>query len=61
MRAGLPSALVALVAAFGPAPASAQAPPTTRPPVVIETEVDIVSITAVIHDKAGRFAAGLGP
>ncbi len=61
MRAGLASALAALVAAVGPAPASAQAPPTTRPPVVIETEVDIVSITAVIHDKAGRFAAGLGP
>ena len=61
MKAGLRSALAALVAASGHAAAFAQEPPTTRPPVVIETEVDIVSITAVIHDKAGRFAAGLGP
>jgi VWFA-related protein len=61
VRAALPPALAALVAGVAAAPALAQAPPTTRPPVVIEAEVDLVSITAVIHDKAGRFASGLGP
>ncbi|HET7293903.1 MAG TPA: VWA domain-containing protein [Vicinamibacteria bacterium] len=55
-----PQALAAALAALA-LQASAQAPPTTRPPVVIEVEVDVVSITAVIHDKAGRFASGLGP
>jgi Ca-activated chloride channel family protein len=28
---------------------------------VIEADVELVSITAVVHDKAGRFLAGLGP
>jgi Ca-activated chloride channel homolog len=61
VRFGLASGRAALVVAGMPAAALAQAPPTTLPPVVIETEVDVVSITAVIHDKAGRFASGLGP
>ncbi len=37
-------------------PALAQTPP----PIVVEVEVDLVSITAVVHDKAGRFVSGLG-
>jgi Ca-activated chloride channel family protein len=37
-------------------PLSAQTPP----PVVVEVDVDVVSITAVVYDKAGRFVTGLG-
>jgi VWFA-related protein len=44
----------ALVARGG----SAQAPPA-RPPVVIEAGVELVSLTAVMHDKAGHFVSGL--
>ncbi len=58
MRRGR-SALLALgFAILGPA-ARAQAP--TPPPLVIETEVYVVSLTAVVHDKAGRFVGGLVP
>jgi VWFA-related protein len=32
----------------------------TPPPVVVEVDVDVVSITAVVYDKAGRFVTGLG-
>ncbi len=32
----------------------------TPPPIVVEVDVDLVSITAVVHDKAGRFVSGLG-
>ena len=50
-------------------PRSAQAPPSTttqapppvtQPPFVIEADVNVVSVTAVIFDKAGRFVPGLG-
>lgn len=41
-------------------PALAQTPSPTPKPLVIETGVDLVSITAVVHDQAGRFIAGLG-
>ncbi len=38
----------------------AQSPaPSQAPPIVIEMEVEIVSVTAVIFDKAGRFVKGL--
>jgi VWFA-related protein len=36
-------------------------PPKTPPPLVIEADVNVVSVTAVIFDKAGRFVPGLGP
>ncbi len=55
LRLGL---LAALVAAAHALPAGAQTP--APPPLVIESEVDLVSITAVVHDKAGRFVSGLG-
>ncbi len=48
-----------LLGAAWPLCAAAQAPPP--PPLVIEADVDVVSLTAVVHDKAGRFVAGLGP
>ena len=35
-------------------------PPVTQPPFVIEADVNVVSVTAVIFDKAGRFVPGLG-
>jgi VWFA-related protein len=61
MRA--PSALLAL--ALATAPAVAQAPPDQQPPPVkpftLEVEVDVVSVTAVVFDKAGNFVRGLGP
>jgi Ca-activated chloride channel family protein len=41
--------------------AAAQAPAPTPTPLTLGVEVDVVSLTAVIHDKAGRFVKGLGP
>lgn len=57
--------LVALAMAI-PDGAAAQAPPTQAPPpgqkpLVVEVDVDVVSVTAVVFDKAGRFVRGLGP
>ena len=43
---------------LGAGAAGAQAP--ARPPT-FGAEVDVVSVTAVVHDSAGRFVAGLGP
>jgi VWFA-related protein len=41
---------------------AAQSPkPQTPPPLVLEVDVDVVSVTAVIFDKGGRFVKGLGP
>jgi Ca-activated chloride channel family protein len=52
--------LLAALAAAAWAPASLAQTAPTPPPLVIETEVELVSITAVVHDKAGRFVPGLG-
>ncbi|HEY5908618.1 MAG TPA: VWA domain-containing protein [Vicinamibacteria bacterium] len=41
-------------------PAPPPQPPRTAPPLVIEADVNVVSVTAVIFDKAGRFVPGLG-
>jgi len=41
--------------------ASAQTPPPTPPPLTLEVGVDVVSVTAVVFDKAGHFVKGLGP
>jgi len=46
------------------APAQAPSPPSPAPsvrPFTLEVDVDVVSVTAVVHDKAGRFVRGLGP
>jgi Ca-activated chloride channel homolog len=48
-------ALASLLASV--VPAAAQTPP----PIVLEVDVDVVSVTAVVHDSAGRFVGGLGP
>jgi Ca-activated chloride channel family protein len=39
----------------------AQAPSPTPKPLTLEVGVDVVSVTAVIYDKAGRFIPGLQP
>ena len=49
-------------AAPAPAPAPAQAPAQAPPkPFTLEVSVDVVSVTAVVFDKSGRFVRGLGP
>ena len=45
-------------------PSSSPAPsalPATPAPFRLEVDVDVVSVTAVVYDKAGRFVGGLGP
>lgn len=63
MRLRLSASSLALVA-FGASLAAAQtqapAPSVTQKPFTLEVEVELVSITAVVHDKAGRFIPGLG-
>jgi Ca-activated chloride channel family protein len=39
---------------------SPSASPSIRP-FTLEVDVDVVSVTAVVHDKSGRFVRGLGP
>jgi Ca-activated chloride channel homolog len=53
----LASALALAAILVPPAPLAAQTPP----PIVLEVDVDVVSVTAVVHDSAGRFVGGLGP
>ena len=52
--------LAGLGLAAAPA-ALAQSPAPTASPFTLEVEVDVVSVTAVVHDKRGRFVPGLGP
>jgi len=61
LRPIVPLALAAL--ALAPE-AGAQAPPAQQPPAkpfTLEVEVDVVSVTAVVFDKAGKPVRGLGP
>lgn len=57
MRRAAPLLALALLA---PA-ARAQAPAATPPPFTVEVDVNVVSLTVVVHDKAGRFVRGLTP
>lgn len=55
--------ILGAVALAGPLYAQ-EPPPGTRPtppPFVLEVEVEVVSVTAVVHDKSGHFVKGLGP
>jgi Ca-activated chloride channel homolog len=53
----LGAALAAAARSSGPA-APAQ-DPQQRPPIIIGAEVEVVSVPVIVHDKAGRFVAGL--
>jgi Ca-activated chloride channel family protein len=57
--AALAVLLLALVCAR-PGPAAFQAPAPPKP-FTFESAVEVVSLTAVVHDKGGRFIHGLGP
>ncbi len=56
-----PVGLLALGAMTMALRASAQTPSPTPPPLTLEVGVDVVSVTAVVFDKGGRFVKGLGP
>ena len=51
---------LALAGLLAPAALHAQAPAEQKP-FVLEADIDVVSVTAVVFDKAGRFVRGLGP
>jgi VWFA-related protein len=57
------TALLAWVtlASVAPGPAVAQSPAASPAPPTFQVDVDVVSLTVVVHDKAGRFVRGLGP
>ncbi|HEX6738787.1 MAG TPA: VWA domain-containing protein [Vicinamibacteria bacterium] len=57
----LVSALALWSAAAAPLRAQAPTPTPTPPPLTVEAGVEVVSVTAVVHDKAGKFVSGLGP
>jgi Ca-activated chloride channel homolog len=54
-------ALGLMALATGPLPAQAPTPAPSIKPFTIEVDVDVVSVTAVVFDKSGRFVRGLGP
>jgi Ca-activated chloride channel family protein len=51
---------VATLGLSGSAPVTAQDPPPQIKPFTLEVEVDVVSVTAVVFDKKGRFIRDLG-
>lgn len=53
--------LLALMGALESGSAPAQVPSPAPKPFTLEVNVDVVSVTAVVHDKAGHFIRGLGP
>jgi VWFA-related protein len=68
LGAAAAAAAQATAPAAAPAQATppAQAPPRPQPqptpkPLVLEVEIDVVSVTAVVFDKAGKPVRGLGP
>jgi len=44
-----------------PSPSPSASPRASPPPFRVEVDVDVVSVTAVVYDKGGRFVRGLGP
>ncbi len=56
------AALLGAAGARAQAPSAAPSPPASPSarPFTLEVDVDVVSVTAVVHDKAGRFVRGLG-
>jgi VWFA-related protein len=58
-RAVVTTAALATLALSASAPVTGQEPPQIKP-FVLEVEVDVVSVTAVVFDKKGRFIRDLG-
>lgn len=58
-RVFFPTALLAVIALSGSSPLNGQEPPSAKP-FTLEVEVDVVSVTAVVFDKAGNFVRDLG-
>ena len=54
-------ALLAGALLAGPAPAQTPPAPQAPKPFTIEVDVNVVSVTAVVFDKGGRFIRDLGP
>jgi VWFA-related protein len=54
-------AAVALLLLAGAAASAQEATPPAVKPFTLEVDVDIVSVTAVVFDKAGKPVRGLGP
>lgn len=54
-------AAVALVLLAGAAASAQEATPPAVKPFTLEVDVDIVSVTAVVFDKAGKPVRGIGP
>jgi Ca-activated chloride channel homolog len=52
---------LALAGLLAPAAVNPQVPPSDQKPFVLEAEVEVVSVTAVVFDKGGHFVRGLGP
>lgn len=60
--AALVAALLATAArASAQAPVSSPSPSPARAPFTFEAEVQVVSVSAVVHDRQGRFLRGLSP
>jgi len=57
----LAAAIVAIPGAPGARGQSTQTTPKELKPFTLEVEVDVVSVTAVVFDKAGHFVRDLGP
>jgi len=55
------AAIVAFPGAQGATAQSPQTEPKQLKPFTLEVEVDVVSVTAVVFDKAGNFVRNLGP
>ena len=56
----VPAIAVATFGLSGSAPVTAQDPPAPIKPFTLEVEVDVVSVTAVVFDKKGRFIRDIG-
>jgi Ca-activated chloride channel family protein len=52
---------LALAAPQAAAPAPAENPQSPVKPFTVGVDVDVVSVTAVVFDKSGKFVRGLGP
>jgi len=52
---------LALILALGGAMVSAGAQTPEQKPFTLEVDVNVVSVTTVVYDKAGHFIRGLGP